>query len=112
MTEKQKEILRGYKFPTYYKFFYKLWTKYLSTVIVSLFLVIFILMIVYNNSNWDGFNFIRGIAFSVFGIGVLALSAYLTKTIHLKIYLKKVGMSLTDWNILTDGMTIDDIKNI
>jgi len=112
MTEKQLEVIKGYNFPKFYKLFYNIWTKYLSIIIVSLFVIIFALMIVYNQTNWNGFNFIRGIVFGVFGIGILALSAYLTKTIHLKLYLKKSGMSLTEWNILTDGMTIDDIKKI
>jgi hypothetical protein len=112
MTEEQKEIIRNYNFPKFYSFFYKIWKKYLSTVIVSLFLIIFVLMIIYNNSNWDGFNFIRGIVFGVFSLGLLTLSAYLTKEIYLRFYLKKVGMSLTEWNSLTKGLTIDDIKKI
>jgi len=112
MTEKQLEVIRGYDFPKYYKWFYKFWSKYLSLSIVMIFVAIFIMMIIYNNSNWDGFNIIKGFVFGVFGIGIWALSAYLTKTIHLKIYLKKSGMSLTEWNTLTQGLTIDDIKKI
>ena len=110
MTEKEREIIKNYNFPKYYKWFYKFWTKYLSLFIVSMFVIILIMMVIYNQSNWDGFNIIKGFVFGVFGIGLWAFSAYLTKTIHLKKYLKKSEMTLLTWNTYTKGLTIDDLK--
>lgn len=112
MTEEQiKEIIRNYDFPKYYKWFYNFYKKYLSFFILGMFVIIAILMFIHNGTEIDLFNVIKGLVFSVFGAGLWALSAYLTKGIHLRIYLKKSGMSLTTWNEYTKGLTIDDLKN-
>jgi len=112
MTEEERSIIKNYDFPKYYKWFYKFWTKFLSLFIVSMFVIIGVLMIISNESRLDLFSLIKGLVFGVFGIGIWAFSAYLTKTTHLKIYLKKNSMSLNTWNAYTKGLTIDDLKNI
>ena len=111
MTEEQKEVIRNYKFPKYYSLLYKAWKYFLRYALVGLFVVILVLMIVYNETRFDNFNLVRGFVFGAFGIGLLMLTAFLTKGAHLKRYLKKNGMSLLEWNIITTGMTIDDINN-
>jgi hypothetical protein len=110
MTEKQLKILRNYKFPKYYEWFYKFWTKYLSLFVLCMFVVIGIFMIIHNETKWEMFDFIKSLIFIVFGCGIWALTAYLTKTIHLRLYLKKSKMTLSEWNSLTKGLSIDDIK--
>lgn len=112
MTEEQKQIVKGYNFPIYYSLLYKVWKYFLRFAILGVIIGILVLMILYNETRFDNFDLVRNIVFGVFGAGLLMLSGYLYKNWHLKKYLKKHKMSLMEWNVITHGMTIDDIKKL
>lgn len=107
MTEKEREIIRNYDFPKYYKWYYKWYTTWIGNTIFSLIIITAILMIIFNDAI---FNVALGIFFGICGLGVWALTSYLIKGIHLRIYLKKSGMTLAKWNTYTKGLTIDMLK--
>ena len=70
-------------------------------------IVIAALMIIFNDAIFDVAKYMF---FGLFGLVLWSLSAYLTKHIGLKRYLKGTGMSLQQWNTYTKGLTIDDLK--
>jgi len=107
MTEKEKSIIRNYNFPKYYKWFYKWYTKWIGSTIFLTIVVSGILMIIFQEAAFD---VVKGLFFFGFGLVLWSLSAYLTKQIGLKRYLKGTGMSLEQWNTYTKGLTIDDLK--
>lgn len=109
LTSKQLDAITWFRLnpPKYYKWFYKLYKKYLSMIIFILFIVEFILAILHNIINYDFFNIIKIIGFVLFGIGLWALSAFLYKHFYTKKYVKKIGLTLKNWNYLTKGMTWD-----
>lgn len=109
MTEKEKNIIRNYDFPKYYKWFYKWYRRWIGTTIFCGIIVIGILMIIFNDAIFD---VVKYMFFGLFGLVLWALTAYLTKHFHLKSYLKDKGMTLQRWNTLTQGLTIDDLKKI
>ena len=93
--------------PKYYKWFYKFYKKYLSRVIFGLLVSSFILVILHSIIDYDFFNIIKGIFFSLFGMGLWALSAFLYKHFYTKKYAKKIGLTLKNWNYLTKGLVLD-----
>ena len=109
MTEEEKSIIRNYDFPKYYKWFYKWYTKWIGSTIFVGIVVIGALMIIFGDRIFD---VVKGMFFGLFGLVIWALSAYLTKHIGLKSYLRKHGngMTIERWNELTKGLTIDDLK--
>jgi hypothetical protein len=109
MTEEQKQIIRGYDFPKIYKLFYKWYTRWIGTTIFSTIVIAGLIMIIFGDIAFD---VVLGVFFFGIALVLFSLLAKSIKTIHLKRYLKKVGMSLTEWNSLTQGLTIDDIKKI
>ena len=109
MTEEERSIIRNYDFPKYYKWFYRWYTKWIGSTIFVGIVLIGVLMIIFGDRIFD---VVKGMFFGLFGLVLWALSAYLTKLIHLKSYLRKYGrgMTIERWNELTKGLTIDDLK--
>ena len=107
MTDKEREIIRNYDPPKYYKWFYKWYTRWIGSSIFSLIVIAAILMIIFNDAIFD---VVRGIFFGLGGLIMWSFSSYLVKKIHLNSYLKKNGMSLSTWNTYTKGLTMDMLK--
>jgi predicted membrane channel-forming protein YqfA (hemolysin III family) len=101
-AEEIKKII-DFRPPKYYRWFYKFYKKYLSVTIVSLFLVIGILGIIYNSVELDFWNVLLGGFFVVMGLGLWALSSHLVKHIYTKKFAKSMGLTLENFNILTAG---------
>ena len=87
--------------PTYYKWFYKFFKNVLFYIVFFLIIFAFLLAII----ETDLFIIIKGIFFVVFTIGLWGLSAFLYKHFYTKKYAKKIGLTLEEWNIATEGMT-------
>jgi len=107
MTEKEREIIRNYNPPKYYKLYYKWYTTWIGKTIFLLIIITAALMIIFNDAIFD---VVRSIFFGLGGLVMWAFSSYLVKTIHLRMYLKKSGMSLETWNSYTRGLTMDMLK--
>ena len=104
LTPEEVRKIVNFRPPKYYRWFYSFYRKYLSTTICCLILVIGILGIIYNNIEAEFWGVLRSGFFIVMGLGLWALSAYLTKHIYTKRFAKSMGLSLENWNALTAGM--------
>jgi ABC-type uncharacterized transport system permease subunit len=108
LSPEQIEAIDSFKPPVYYRFFYKLYKKFLSYAVYAAFLTAAVLMVLSNSFGMDLFIAARGVFFFIMGITSWALSAYLVKHYYTKSYARKIGLSLKNWNILTAGMTYED----
>lgn len=106
LTEEQKKAIDYFKNnpPRYYKWFYKMYTKWIGNLIFFTIVGIGALMIIFNDAIFD---VVKGLFFFVMGLGLWALSAYLFKHFYTKRYAKKIGMTLKQWNYWTKGLTLN-----
>ena len=104
MTEEHRELIRNFKFPKYYKWFYKFYKKWIGNVIFFGIVAVGALMIIFNDAIFD---VVKGMFFGIFGLGLWSLSAFLFKHFYTKKYAKKYGLTLKNWNLLTRGLAWD-----
>lgn len=95
----------NFKPPRYYRWFYQFYKKYLATTICCLILAIGILGIVYNNVQADFWGVLMVGFGIVMALGLWALSSYLVKHFYTKKFAKNMGLTLENWNHLTQGMS-------
>ena len=104
LTAEEVRKIMDFKPPKYYRWFYHFYKKYLGTTICCLILVIGIMGIIYNNVQLDFWNVLMAGFLTIMGLGLWALSAYLTKHFYTKRFAKDMGLTLENWNSLTLGM--------
>ena len=103
-SEVTKAII-DFKPPKYYRWFYRFYKKYLATTICCLILAIGVLGIIYNNVQGDFWNVLM-IGIGLLGaLGLWALSSYLIKHFYTKRFAKNLGLTLENWNYLTQGLS-------
>jgi hypothetical protein len=108
LSPEQTNEIMSFKPPKYYRLFYRWFKKWIGKTIFSTIILIAILGIIYNNTNgWDFWNILMGFFIFIAALGFWALSAYLVKHFYTKKFAKKLGLSLENWNYLTQHMTWD-----
>ena len=106
LTPEEVNAIMSFKPPKYYRLFYKWYKRWIGRTIFAIILLIATLGIIYNNtSGWDFWNVLLGLFFVVVGFGVWGLSAHLVKHSYTKKFAKGLGLSLENWNHLTQGLT-------
>lgn len=102
LTEKQQEAIDWFiaNPPKYYAWFYRFYTKWIGNVIFFTIVAIGALMLIFQDAIFD---VVKGMFFFVFGLGLWALSAFLYKHFYTKRYAKKIGLTLKEWNVVTQG---------
>jgi len=103
-SEETRKIL-DFKPPKYCRWFYHFYKKYLGVTIVFSILSVAVLGIIYNNSNLEFWNLLLGIFFFIVALGLWALSSYLIQHLSTKKFAKSMGLTLENWNYLTQGMS-------
>jgi len=93
--------------PKYYIWFYKFYKKFIGVTIFFSIIAVGILSIIHNNSNLDLWNLMKSIFFLGLGLVLWSLSAFLYKHFYTRIYAKKIGLTMKDWNNVTKGMSWD-----
>ena len=106
LTPEQVDAITYFRLnpPKYYKWFYKFYKKYIGNVIFFGILTVGALMIIFNDAI---FNVVKGMFFALFGLVIWSASAYIYKHFYTKKYAKKIGLTMKQWNYLTDGMVLD-----
>jgi hypothetical protein len=107
LSNDQKKAIKSFSPPKYYIWFYKIYNKYLSSLLFFSIISAGILMIIHNIIDIDLFNIVKGFFFFCFSIVIWAFSAYIVKHLYTKKYSKSIGLSIKEWNSVTSGMVFE-----
>lgn len=98
------ETLNNFKSPWFSKIIFKLWFNVIKFSIIPMFIIIMVLMIIYNNmGNWNPniiyvWNTVKGLGLFWIGWGLLMTIAHLAERTKMRVTAKKIGLTIKEWD--------------